>query len=258
MRVLVTTISGNAHEIEIDQKQTIKELKQNISDLYHIETQLLHLIYKGKNLKNDKSTLKENEITEGSKIIVVILKTPTHTISKEVLIKKEEINFNKTKQEVNDDIMEIEFGDESFEEIVNEIEKEEPELAEEIRDNPELLNIIFEEELKEANEYCKNYMEEINEDTEEEENEEEMINYKKELEQLKIEGEVFDKINNKLKKGEELNDLEHSILEEENSYELCIIFILINEGFPENIIREAIKNTSTLDEARTYCKYYLN
>ncbi|BFU18561.1 ubiquitin family protein [Entamoeba histolytica HM-1:IMSS-B] len=257
MRVLITTVSGNTHEIEIEQNQTIKELKQNISDLYQIETPLLHLIYKGKNLKNDKSTLKENEITEGSKITVIKLKTPTYLISKETQAKKEEINFNTTKQEVNDDIMEIEFGDESFEEIVNEIEKEEPELAEEIRDNPELLNIIFEEELKEANEYCKNHMEEISEDTEEE-NEEEMINYKKELEQLKIEGEVFDKINNKLKNGEELNDLEHSILEEENSYELCIIFILINEGFPENIVREAIKNTSTLDEARTYCKYYLN
>ena len=153
---------------------------------------------------------------------------------------------------MSEEFLDLSIGEDSFEEMMGDLQFQCPEMAEQIRDNPNLLAAIVQAELEEmayeANKEMKEEEEEIN-------------GYKDQIEEEEIEGQVIDLIRMKISNGESLTELENNILNEDDekkSKQFVFQYILIEEGYPERIVIESLKNETTLKGAREYCKQYLN
>ena len=256
INVEITTINGIKKVILLNPTITVDDLKTMISKEISIEKELIHLIFKGTSLQNEK-TLQDYNIQDGSSITFIRLKKSKQIKQSKQPQKQEEHNQNEEDEEeywesssngMSEDFLDLSFGDDSFEEMLDEIEMENPELAQQLRENPGLFATMVQDEIAEM----------VNEIKMEED---EMNNYRDQMEELEIEEKIIESIRSKIADGNELTPLENAIIEEDDEMKaklLIIKYTLLQEEYPERLIDEALKNTSTLKDARNYCQEYLN
>ena len=282
----ISTLTGIKRTISIPQTITIDTLKEMIQQEIHVEKELIHLLYKGKGLENEKQ-LFEYGIENGSKLTFIKLKKTKkqhqqkqksekekereNTIENIIENNQSEIQSEKEKeiqmenneeifvfQEENENDMseeeyfDLSIGEDSIEEILDNLEIEYPEIVQEMRNNPSLFVEMVQNGLKDIAHEVQ--MEE------EQQQEEEMKGYQDEMEELELEENVIDSIHLKIKNDEELTELEYNIINEEDELKVkqyVIQYVLLEEGYPERIVIEASKNRSTVKSAREYCIQYL-
>ncbi|ELP95192.1 hypothetical protein EIN_429680 [Entamoeba invadens IP1] len=238
MKINVGGVSGGFELYEVPGDETVGYLKGLLSAKYHKDVSKICLVYKGEKLANEM-VLSET-IKDGDRVIyieirnVVVKKVKEHH-------KRNSCEMDRATEGNQDDILEVSFGDSSFEEMLDDIAEVDVEMAEAIRGNPDLISEILLQDTESVGDG-------------------ESLEEEVELEKAKIEGDVLDKIHTKLHKGNPLNELEKSIINSDDGdgYEMCAVWKLIEMGYREDIAEEAVSNTSKFQDAVEYCEDYVN
>lgn len=224
-------------EVDVDKTATVEELEEAVRR--SVGCGGVCLVYDGKRLKDGGRTLGEVGIEEGRRVVYIPIKEPTHSGCSAVASGCKGA-CSERRDDAEDTV--VEFGDESIEEIAEEVECEDPELAALIRANPSVINEIIENEMG----MCSD--------------EESDDGYGEEMGVLELEGAVYDAIRAKLGAGCELSVLESQILNEDDEAKTrgrCIAWKLEEMGYPARVAEEAGRNCMTLGAAVEYCEMYM-
>lgn len=72
MKLTFRTVSGESFQIDVEDSVSIADLKRKVTEQRNIPVESLKLVYKGKVLDNETSTVTENAITEQGFIVVFV------------------------------------------------------------------------------------------------------------------------------------------------------------------------------------------
>ncbi|KAL7715525.1 Ubiquitin-like domain-containing protein [Entamoeba marina] len=287
MKLIVQTINKIQNEFEVTNMTTISEIKSLIATNHSIDIERVCLIYKTARLSNDAQTLGDLSFVDNDKFLLIIKKPPclisSKPIQKEQKTTVEKNSISNTTKEVNNDhntntgndafnlfedeenkraqYVDVEFGEDSFEEMVEEIAEVDPELAQRIREDPFELSHLLHQDLIEMGEMEEDSLDESCETTEEEEELEKLTTQLEELERERIQYErIIDKCRNGIELDSEEENLLHLIEDDDDDESSVddisfddIVDQLIQMGFPKYLAEEAAEQTQTLTDAVNYC-----
>lgn len=72
MKLTFRTVSGESFQLDVEESLTIAGLKSRVTEQRNIPVESLKLVYKGKVLDNEGSTVADNSITEQGFIVVFV------------------------------------------------------------------------------------------------------------------------------------------------------------------------------------------